>query len=118
MPSGGAHKSWTPGRLHIHLFRVRARETEKEQVPTLHWEQSANKQQRQNGEEAPKCNRREDIAEAEARRAAWGRGHWIQRRGRRGRAWGPQGDFLGLSVAQEAVLKELLKKHGRESYIL
>ena len=48
----------------------------------------------------------------------WGRGHWTQRRGRRGRTWGTQGDFPGLSVAQEAVLKELLKKHGRESYIL
>lgn len=34
-------------------------------------------------EEASKCNGREDIAEAEARRAAWGRGHRTQRRGRR-----------------------------------
>lgn len=60
---------------YICTYPVRAKETEREQVPTLHWEQSASKQQRQNGEKASKCNRREDAAEVEAGRAAWGRGH-------------------------------------------
>lgn len=83
-------------------YAVRARETEREQVPTLRWEQSASKQQRQNREKASKWNRGEDAAELEAGRAAWGRGRWTRRLGRRERAWGAQAHFLGLSVAQEA----------------
>ena len=85
----------------MHLSRQSKRD--REQIPTLRWEQSASKQQRQNREKASKCNRREDAAEVEAGRAAWGRGRWTQWLGRRGRAWGAQAHFLGLLVAQEAV---------------